>query len=265
MAEGHVSMSGTLISQKPVIAEQREEVVETIKSVEQPHVSMRGQLITKRIQEAVDVIQGGIQAMEQPQPASEDPDRQFYQSTIPMEQRTVEPEQEGVASKPSTDTAVEVQPSDKKVEPWKETLFEFLKEEEKFKAEAYRATQGEEFLTIGYGHYGSDVKEGQKITEQEALVQLRQDIEERIPEIEKAIPSFNTFSDNLKVQIAQSWFRGGMAGSPDTINLINEGKFKEASVEFLNNEEYRNAKERKRSGIIARMNLVADALSKETQ
>ena len=104
-----------------------------------------------------------------------------------------------------------------------------------------------------------------KITEQEALVQLRQDIEERIPEIEKAIPSFNTFSDNLKVQIAQSWFRGGMAGSPDTINLINEGKFKEASVEFLNNEEYRNAKERKRSGIIARMNLVADALSKETQ
>ena len=94
MAEGHVSMSGTLISQKPVIAEQREEVVETIKSVEQPHVSMRGQLITKRIQEAVDVIQGGIQAMEQPQPASEDPDRQFYQSFrqgITPEAMTMEP------------------------------------------------------------------------------------------------------------------------------------------------------------------------------
>lgn len=84
MAEGHVSMSGTLISQKPVIAEQREEAIETIKSVEQSHVSMRGQLITKRIQEAVDVIQGGIQAMEQPQPEPErtpfDPDRQFSQS-----------------------------------------------------------------------------------------------------------------------------------------------------------------------------------------
>jgi len=126
MAEGHVSMSGTLISQKPVIAEQREEAIETIKSVEQSHVSMRGQLITKRIQEAVDVIQGGIQAMDQPQPTSPDPDRQFYQSfrqgvtpeAMTMEQTTDQPIPEKpdveVKELPDAPAASGVQPSSKK-------------------------------------------------------------------------------------------------------------------------------------------------------
>ncbi len=250
-----------------LIDTQRKQVVETIaKTLNKSNPSVKGgALVMKRIGEAVDVIQGGIQAMEQPQPASPNPDRPFYQSTVPMEKRVVEPKQETTIAEPSTDTAVEVRPTDGKVDPWKETLFNFLKEEEEFRGESYRATKGEEFLTIGFGHYGSDVKEGQTITEEQAITQLRQDINERIPEIERAIPSFNTFSDNLKVQIAQSWFRGGIAGSPDTIKLINEGKFKEASVEFLNNDEYKNAKERQRSGIIDRMDLVADSLSKETQ
>jgi GH24 family phage-related lysozyme (muramidase) len=238
-----------------LIEEQRKKVVETIAAVNEGNASVRGgSLVIKRIDEAVDVIQGGLKAMEQPQPASPNPDRPFYQSTVPMEQRF---EQKTITDEPSSSVAAEVQPTDGKVDPWKE--------EEEFRGEAYKATKGEKFLTIGFGHYGSDVKEGQTITEEEAVAQLRQDIDERIPEIERAIPSFNTFSDNLKVQIAQSWFRGGIAGSPDTIKLINEGKFKEASVEFLDNEEYKNAKERQRSGIINRMDLVADALSKETQ
>tara|TARA_R100001015_G_C4610092_1_gene165424 strand:- start:522 stop:1292 length:771 start_codon:yes stop_codon:yes gene_type:complete len=246
-----------------LIEEQRKKVVETIAAVNEGNASVRGgSLVIKRIDEAVDVIQGGLKAMEQPQPTSPNPDRPFYQSTVPMEQRF---EQKTIIDEPSSSVAAEVQPTDGKVDPWKETLFEFLKEEEEFRGEAYKATKGEKFLTIGFGHYGSDVKEGQTMTEQQAIAQLRQDIDERIPEIEKAIPSFSAFSDNLKVQIAQSWFRGGIAGSPDTIKLINEGKFKEASVEFLDNEEYKNAKERQRSGIINRMDLVADALSKETQ
>ena len=140
MAEGHVSMSGTLISQKPVIAEQREEVVETIKSVEQPHVSMRGQLITKRIQEAVDVIQGGIQAMEQPQSASEDPDRQFYQSTVPMEQRNIQPEETSLRPKArptnttdnNNDVADEVRPSDGKDRILSLSLPDEVKEDKAF-------------------------------------------------------------------------------------------------------------------------------------
>ena len=47
---------------------------------------------------------------------------------------------------------------------------------EQFRGTAYRATPAEKYLTIGYGHYGSDVKEGQKITEGQALILLNKDM-----------------------------------------------------------------------------------------
>ncbi len=47
---------------------------------------------------------------------------------------------------------------------------------EQFRGTAYRATKDEKYLTIGYGHYGSDVKEGQKITEGQALILLNKDM-----------------------------------------------------------------------------------------
>lgn len=142
-------------------------------------------------------------------------------------------------------------------------LTEFLKEEEGFRAEPYRATQGEEHLTIGYGHYGSDVKQGQRLTQQEAEALLVQDINQRLPAVRDNIPAFDNLSSNLKVQIAQSWFRGGISGSPNTIRLINQGKFSEAADEFLDNDEYRNAEQRGRKGVIARMDGLANALRAE--
>lgn len=42
-----------------------------------------------------------------------------------------------------------------------------IKKFEGCKLEAYRL-EGEKFYTIGYGHYGADVKPGQKITHEEA-------------------------------------------------------------------------------------------------
>lgn len=146
---------------------------------------------------------------------------------------------------------------------FEDMLIERLIDEEQFKGEAYRATKGEEYLTIGYGHYGKDVKEGDTITQEEALDLLRKDVNDRMPAIRKAIPAFDDLSDTLKVEIAQSWFRGGMSGSPKTIKLINEGKFEEAAEEFLDNDEYRTARERGRAGIIPRMDAVADALRNE--
>ena len=111
---------GTLVVEK-----ERQKVVETIADVNENNVSVkRGTLVIKRIDEAVDVIQGGIQAMEQQQPASPNPDRPFYESTVPIEKRFVEPDQEATVSESSTDTAVEVQPSSKK------GLLEFIGEGE---------------------------------------------------------------------------------------------------------------------------------------
>jgi len=158
-----------------------------------------------------------------------------------------------------TETQVETKPS----ETFEQALIERLIGLEQFKDTAYRAVKDEEYLTIGYGHYGPDVKQNQKITQEDALNLLRSDIAERLPAIKKAIPVFDELSLPLRIEIAQSWFRGGMSGSPKTIGLINEGKFAEASKEFLDNKEYRTARERGRTGVVPRMEAVSIALLKE--
>ena len=59
------------------------------------------------------------------------------------------------------------------------------------------------------------------------------------------------------------WYRGSLVQSPRTRKLINQGKLKEAADEFLNNDEYRDAVKRKRSGIRESMENVAKALREE--
>lgn len=43
---------------------------------------------------------------------------------------------------------------------------------------AYKATRRDKYYTIGYGHYGADVKQGMTITEAQAEDYLRQDVAE---------------------------------------------------------------------------------------
>lgn len=52
---------------------------------------------------------------------------------------------------------------------------DFIKQYEGCLTTATRLT-GEKYLTIGYGHYGSDVKEGQTITEEKANELLKADL-----------------------------------------------------------------------------------------
>ena len=52
---------------------------------------------------------------------------------------------------------------------------DFIKQYEGFIETAKRLT-GEKFYTIGYGHYGADVKEGQTITEEQANELLKADL-----------------------------------------------------------------------------------------
>ena len=149
------------------------------------------------------------------------------------------------------------------VDTFMDKLTERLISLEKFSPTAYKAVKDEKFFTYGYGHYGKDVKPNQKITKEEALDLLEKDIGDRLPAIQSAIPNFGKLSEELRVEIAQSWFRGGMSGSPATIKLINQGKFKAAATEFLDNQEYLTAKQRGRAGIIPRMDAVANALNNE--
>jgi lysozyme len=140
-------------------------------------------------------------------------------------------------------------------------IIERLKVEEGFEEGAYKPVGTEKYYTIGYGHYGKDVKAGDTITKAEAEKLLEKDVKKRLPKIKKAIPNFNNLSPELQVEIAQSWFRGGIAGSPKTIKLINKGEWTKASEEFLDNEEYRD--EDTLPGVKRRMEGLSLALQEE--
>ena len=122
--------------------------------------------------------------------------------------------------------------------------------------------------TIGYGRTrdlkGNPITKDTKITEEEADQMLREDLDSRMKEIKKAYPNFESYPVDLQLQITQSYYRGTLTPkhSPKTRRLINQGKFKEAATEFLDNEEYRTAKKKGRAGIRDRMEDVAAALRK---
>lgn len=63
---------------------------------------------------------------------------------------------------------------------------------EQFRGTAYRATSAEKYLTIGYGSYGPHVKEGQKITEGQALILLNRDMAKAVGKANGLVhPVFN--------------------------------------------------------------------------
>ena len=134
---------------------------------------------------------------------------------------------------------------------------DFIKDKEGFKGSAYKPIDTEENYTIGYGNYSKDVKEGDTITQQEAEVQLQQNIDERLVQIRQAIPEFDNLPLEVRQNLLGSWFRGSLSGSRKTIGLINEGRWQEASDEFLNNNEYRTTN---LGGVKKRMNATANAM-----
>lgn len=50
---------------------------------------------------------------------------------------------------------------------------------------AYKSSRRDKYYTIGYGHYGADVKQGMTITEAQAEAYLRQDVAEAEAEVNK--------------------------------------------------------------------------------
>ncbi|HAD5407838.1 TPA_asm: hypothetical protein G1Q72_23610 [Salmonella enterica subsp. enterica serovar Typhimurium] len=57
---------------------------------------------------------------------------------------------------------------------------------EGFRGTAYKATKNEKYLTIGYGHYGADVYEGQKITKGQGLLLLNRDMAKAVAAVDAA-------------------------------------------------------------------------------
>jgi len=106
------------------------------------------------------------------------------------------------------------------------------------------------------------------LTEKQMDTLARRDVKWKYRELQEALPNLKTFSDDLVVSLADSYFRGGLPKSPKTLELLKEGKFSEASKEFLNHKGYRESKggfgeKGHLPGIAKRMEIHAGEMLKE--
>jgi GH24 family phage-related lysozyme (muramidase) len=149
--------------------------------------------------------------------------------------------------------------------------FKVIRKHEGFKPEPYQDT-GKKW-TIGIGTLigkgtEADLKASpfykKKIDEATAQKIALGDISKKIDLTKRLLggPTFDSFSPELQAQIISGAYRGDITGSPKTLSLLREGKFQEASKEFLNNKEYKAAKE-SGSGVAGRMEEVAATMAAE--
>jgi len=117
---------------------------------------------------------------------------------------------------------------------------------------AYIDSKGNRTIGIGHkmvnGDCIPDVLENEEIDD---LFDM--DLEEKMKLAKKLFPKLDTYPDYVFAAIMDGIFRGDLSGSPKTSKLINAGKWKEASIEYLNNKEYANAIKNNMLGIYKRM------------
>ena len=139
-----------------------------------------------------------------------------------------------------------------------------IREEEGLRLTPYQR-EGEEFHTVGYGRYGKMVDPDKTITKEQAEQFLNNDVDVRLAEIQKLIPDFSNMPEDLQINLFSEYYRGSVRQSPNTVSLINSGRYAEAADEFLNNDEYKRVRGvrdsgGKDSGVIGRMEAVSGSL-----
>ena len=98
---------------------------------------------------------------------------------------------------------------------------------EQFRGTAYRATPAEKYLTIGYGHYGSDVKEGQKLTEGPALILLNRDMAAAVKAVDAAAhPTLTQAQFDAVVDLVFNAGAGVIAPNTGTGQALRAGDVK---------------------------------------
>ena len=131
-----------------------------------------------------------------------------------------------------------------------------IKSFEGLRLKAYKAISSEKYFTIGYGHYGADVKEGQTITEAEAEALLRADLKKYEAKVNKystykwndnefsALVSFAYNIGNIdgltkkgsrsREEIKNVWTSSSKAGGKELPGLVRR---REAELKLFNEGE----------------------------
>lgn len=131
-----------------------------------------------------------------------------------------------------------------------------IKSFEGLRLKAYKALSTEKYYTIGYGHYGADIKEGQTITEAEAETLLRADLKKYEAKVNKysaynwndnefsALVSFAYNIGNIdgltkkgersREEIKKVWTSYSKAGGKEIPGLVRR---REAELKLFNEDE----------------------------
>lgn len=86
-----------------------------------------------------------------------------------------------------------------------------IKSFEGLRLKAYKALPSEKYFTIGYGHYGADVKEGQTITEAEAEALLRADLKKYEAKVNK-YSAYNWTDNEFSALVSFAYNIGNIDG-----------------------------------------------------
>jgi GH24 family phage-related lysozyme (muramidase) len=110
---------------------------------------------------------------------------------------------------------------------------DLIKQFEGLRLKAYKALKTEKYWTIGYGHYGEDVKEGQTVTKTEAENLLKQDVKRFEHGVHDAIRVDDLNQNQYDALVSFAYNVGVSAFKKSTlVEKINKKDFEGASKEF---------------------------------
>ena len=135
------------------------------------------------------------------------------------------------------------------------TLIGKMKEFEGFRAKAYRATPTEKYLTIGYGHYGADVKQHMTITRDAATELLRKDVQRFEEYVNGLGVARNQFEFDALVDFAYNLGTAALGGSTLLKKIKARASEKEIRAEFM---KWVNAGGKRLAGLVKRREWEAD-------
>jgi GH24 family phage-related lysozyme (muramidase) len=109
---------------------------------------------------------------------------------------------------------------------------DLIKSFEGLQLKAYNATGKEKYNTIGYGHYGADVRAGQVITIQQAEDMLKNDLQKFVDGVNNLLKTtVNQYQFDALVSFAYNCGLGNL-GSSDLLKFVNKRDFTSAALEF---------------------------------
>jgi len=115
-----------------------------------------------------------------------------------------------------------------------------IQKNEGVRYQVYTDTNGHQ--TIGIGH---KVKPGESfgiIDDTKVQELFAEDIREHLVRCRKTLSNFDSHPVQVRVAILDGFYRGCLSGSPKTLELMRQGRFLEASDEYLDNREYRRSR-----------------------